>query len=800
MDINSTSALPNATQPIVDPQTLQLRRAISSPQDGFAVYNRLRVDNNARNEKAALIMEKYSDSPPWKQKILDAAKQNWRSNTSTGFMSSMVKRILPAYKQLIDTSRTLTHAHLKNDDPQSQQKSDDFQVEMTKLIRRWIGWEPFCFQLCLEDVLFGYSGAAWTDEVSWQPVFLRQDEALFPDGCPQDSSRVPLWCLRQNFLIHEMVAFLANPEQSELAGWDLDNLVESINQAKPENRRTGTQDAARKYQDIFRETSTATSYMEGVKVIETVHLFAQESWGPVSHYIFDKSSGKQLFVKYDRYENMPQCLRLMSVEVGNGKLHGSKGVGRTLYNTSVAIERSRNLALDTQFLSGLLLLEESDDAKPQTGLAVAHPVAIIGKGFKVAQQKFDLNAKDFEQLDQYLSSIAQQQVGAFMPGQTLEGVSGSDKTASEINYIASIEQQIREGVLARFWAQFLGIITEIQRRIFSEENIEAAYKLYQEQQQFQVIRVMKKMVGFWARLGLNAQLRLGIQVGYKLQIEDPDEPQDECVNLILLLLQKGLGPEEIYELAQCPANQVIDDDDQQNSAAILQLVQLYSGNPNIDQKELRKMAISRIAGYKTYEKLEIGEEDNTVSQEATRMQLLELQALSTGEPVPVSPRDPDSVHMDVIMAKAQGVLQGPIPPQAVPVLTNIFGHFQTHLQSAITKNQGKTDGLEKYAQFADAVEKLMKQGAPPPAPAPAGPPPPPPGSAAPQGPIPHPPDGLPGAPLAGALAPAPNTTGVNMPAGAAASESGKTLPAVPLAPGPDGHIPLPLSGGPIKTL
>ena len=49
-----------------------------------------------------------------------------------------------------------------------------------------------------------------------------------------------------------------------------------------------------------------------------------------------------------------------------------------------------------------------------------------------------------------------------------------DKTAAEINYVASIEQSLREGVLARFWGQFQIMISTMQRRICSADNIRRA--------------------------------------------------------------------------------------------------------------------------------------------------------------------------------------------------------------------------------------------------------------------------------------------------------------------------------------
>lgn len=804
--VNTANAAGPATEPIVDPETLQLRRAILSPEQGFSIYNRLRIDNQERNRKAAAIQRKANDEQPFNQAQLNAAKQSWRRNASTGFLSGMVKRISPSYKQLIDTSRFLTHSHLKGDDEESTQKSETFQIAITKFCRKWNGWQNFWNNITNEDILFGYTAGCWTDEINWQPTFCRQDEALFPEACPMIASKVPLWAKIQNFLVHEMVAYLADPEASAAAGWNLDNLITSINNAKPDNRRTGLSEDARKYEDIYRETSMGTSYTEGVKVIETAHLFIQESWGPVSHYIFDRRSGNLLFLKYDRYENMEQCLRLMTVEVGNGKLHGSKGVGRVLYNTAISVEQARNRIVDSLYLASTLILEETDDAKPQQALTVVHPVAVVGKGYKVSSQEFKVNWEAFQALDQHMTNIAQQQVGAFLPGQSLDNSKSSEKTASEINYIASIEQVIREGALSHFWYQALNIISEMQRRICSVANIKRAYDLWKVEETVPVVRVEKHMIAYYETFGNE------FPPDTQIQVFDTNDPEDQCVQMIIGLLEEGLSPEEIYELANCPANQIIDDDAQSNAQAIQTVVSMYAGNPSINQVELRKMHISKILGYAAYEKLNIADEDNTIRQEATRQQLLELQAMFSGDQIPVSPRDNDQVHMDTIMGKAGAVLQGQIPPtpDAFKAVQTVATHFQTHLQQAIGKNKNKQQGLEKYVEFGKFVQAALTKfeqtvlGQPAPIPIPSTP-----HGITPPGPLPPPaapigtphgaPDGGSGGILPGALSVPPIAPGVNTPNLPPPSGVGRPMPAEPLVPKANGNMPMPLSRGPIKT-
>lgn len=704
-----SDSLPGAptdrSEPLIDPQTLQVRRALFDDKDGFPVYKRLKNDNQWRTDKAAAISRKYNDEQPWDPQKLKASGQGWRRNASTGFYSSLIKQTLPAYNQLIDSSRVLTYSSLKSslgqDEEQLQDKSDKFQVETTKTIRKWVGFNAFKSQLVLENSQFGFSGACWTDEILWKPIHLRQDECFFPEGSPQEPERIPLWAKEQNFLIHEMADYLVNPVAAELSGWDVEAVVESINEALPEQRMKTSQDL-RKYEDIIRESSYGTSYMDGAKVIEAVHLFVQEAWGQVSHYIYRKKDGKVLFKRLDRFDNMNQCLRLTTIEVGNGKLYGSKGAGRVLYNTSVSAEQARNQISDNLYLAGLLLLKAGDDAKPQQALSVAHPLAIIGRGYDISQVKFDVNYEAFKALDDHFTRIAEMQISAFMPQQIEPTTSGDQPTASQVNLVASQQQQIREGVLSRFWSQFLDIVSEMQRRIYSPDNIAKALKIFQAEQAGAPI-VSKKMVEFAATIGQPIQ---GPYI-----VEDELDELNDAVNACLNLLRKTLTPQEIFTLANSPANQLIDDNQQTNQAMIQAVVSAYAGNPNINQVILRELDISSKLGYQTYEKLEIPEEDQTLQQEATRMQLLELTSLLGGEQVPISPRDLDQFHMQVIQQKAGQLLAQPgLPtPQTLPLLQGVLTHFEAHLQSAIAKQGGKPQGLEQFVQFDQQAKQMLKQ-------------------------------------------------------------------------------------------
>lgn len=692
-------------QETVNPETLQFTRAVKNADQAYEICKRLDYDNRKRNQNAAAIMRKYNDEQPWNPSQLAAAGQSWRKNHSTGFFSGIIKRILPAPAQIIDSARVLTSSCFQSAngvDTENDQKVEDFRVEITKTIRRWNNFNNFKNQIILEDWLMGWGTACYTDPWEWKPRFARTDEALFPDGCPQESHLVPLWKLRQNFLVHELAEKLKNPEDSKDVGWFIDNLVKSINSAMPENRRKTTVNDYRKFEDTVREATIGRSYSEGVKVIEADHLFVKEPTGMVSHFILNSKNGDPLFINLDRFDSMETVLALFSVDIGNGKLHGSKGAGRVIYNTSVAAEQSRNLYADNLSLSGMLILRGSTKGQKAVAMTVNHPFCVLGEGFEVVDHKFEVDSEAFMALDRHYTAIAEQQVGAFLPSNNPDS---KEETASAVNYRASIEQQIREGVLVRFYGQFQGLVYQMQKRMCSLDNILEAFKRFIDEQN-KVKMVTRKMVEFYEATASY----LGFKDPKTYKVEPEDYPNKEAIETCLCLLRKGLSCEEIYELAQCPPQEVTQDFQAQNAAAIDAMLARYKGDPDVRQIELKKKDISSKMGNTVADELIIPSEDNTVTAEATRTQIFENMALMQGEHVDISPRDIDLVHMDVIEKKAGQVLSSVTPQsvnkQTLGIMENVLSHFDEHLQAASGKGM-KPDALKQQTIFSQTIHKLI---------------------------------------------------------------------------------------------
>ena len=210
--------------------------------------------------------------------------------------------------------------------------------------------------------------------------------------------------------------------------------------------------------------------------MELGEILVKEPHGKISRYLFDDKSGDEICTQVDRYNKMSETLALFAVEIGSGNLMSSRGAGRDLYNTHVAVDKARNLVVDNSYIKGLLLLKKGPTAKPNIApLTVHHPVAFVSEGYDVVPQSLPADIGDFLQLDRFVSQLAEIQVGTFLPGSPVE--TQGKKTASEVNRVAAIENQLRQGILMRFSRQFSKAVDRMQRGICHPEHLKAAADL-----------------------------------------------------------------------------------------------------------------------------------------------------------------------------------------------------------------------------------------------------------------------------------------------------------------------------------
>lgn len=725
LDLDVTNPTTGSTE-TVDEKTLQVRRTFKDTTQAHSAYRRLKQQNVERNRKNQLIQKKLNNETPYQPKKLESMGQAWRSNRSTGFISTMCSRLQPPFRQVIEQAPSVTFSKYPMEGVDSEHKTKTFRDCITKCIRGWKGFDDLLAQTVHENTVFGFCAWSWDDLRDWKPEFCRQDYTFFSIETPQIADATPIWAKKRRYQIAELLPILENEAISVLAGWNIKNLVKAINNATPAGRTLDSDDDARRYEDWQREGSYGASYENDAKYVELGEILVKEPHGKISRFLFDDKSGDEICTQIDRYNRMSDSLALFSVEIGSGNLMSSRGAGRDLYNTHVAIDKAHNLIIDDVYLKSLVTMKKGPNAKPNIApLTVHHPVAIVSDGYDVVPTTMPVDVASFIQLHQFIANMAEVQLGTFLPAPHVED--SGRKTASEVNRVAAIENQLRQGILMRFARQFSQGVERMQRGICHPEHLKAAADL---KLKLDMVRQTQAQVSWAKRDIVDAFDKSHMDLPpFLVPFEVPEHLDEDAIACCLEMLEKNLPPSDILMMAYSPASELLLDTEAQDAQLLDLLIQRYTGNPSINQDALMKLDWVKKMGQSIANEVILPKDQvEALAIEATRQQILELQSIIAGNNVPVSPRDNDKVHLDTMIQKLMPLIQsvppGGLTPEGVEPLSKAMEHFVGHLQAAQAKGMPNEE-LAQYKQALSEAQKHLTQGhgTPPPpdmAPAAAG--------------------------------------------------------------------------------
>jgi len=606
------------------------------------------------------ILAKFNAERPYNADRLEAEGLGWRSNFTTKPLPSMIEQVAPRFMAAINGLKYFTNSSLSNKWQASTEKTEDFRKEVTQTIKNHKGFRTLIEDIAFNNALFGHSIVSWLDDYSFFPRHFDQDLSFVADGTKSDTRWAQIVVLKENLLTHELFAQIEDKESAEIAGWNLPNTAQAINRASPIQVRDrlnvgGTLETW--YQNALRELTIGASWMAGNSIVVVYNLLVREVTGKFSHYRMAGPELTDIFQRLDQFDNASDCLTFYSFQKGNGTLHGSKGIGRDIYELAGMLDRTRNEIVDRLIMSGKTLVQ--GDAKRfhtfKTG--VFGNMILLPKEWTVLEQKIDGNVDSFIKLDAFFKQLVNELIGSTSTPNVAQAGEGMRSPAAW-NLLASREEESRDIRITRFLEQFTDMVGTMQKRIC-----------------------------------------------------DPDVVEDDAKECRRRLLKK-MSEEELQELAHSPVAGTVSDLTPQQRQLTVMLAQEKKGNPLYNQRQLEVEDLTARVSAEFADKVLLPDNDPTEQAEQTRMQNLEMTLLSAGQAVEVSPRDNHMIHLQVIMPVAEqagGHIQdGSI---GVNVLEAIVAHINEHYQQALkqgVKQEMLKDVKTFLAKAGPAIAKLQQ--------------------------------------------------------------------------------------------
>lgn len=632
----------------------QGRRAVTTVEQMKSIVNKVVEANRERNAKNARIESRYNAETPYTQQTLEEAGLGWKANFTTKPLATTIDKVSPRFEAAVNGLKSVTNAKLPDNWAGGAKKSEFFQRTVTTTIRARRGWKHLIDSCTRENALYGYTIVAWLDDACWFPRHFRQDCGFVTTGTRQDIDECPLLVFKESFQLHEFFAKIENTKAARKAGWLVPNCIEELNKAMPTNLRSQDQDNARVYQDLVRECNVAANFEDGARMVVVYHLLVAETSGKVSHYIVNEKMDKQLFGRDDRFETMHDCAAFYSFQLGNGTMHGSKGIGREIYNMAAAVDRLRCEMVDRVSLSGKVLLQGDTKMARRLKMHMIGNTMLVDDAFKVQQSFIDGKVESAFALDGFLADLLDQMTGNASP----KVLKGERVTAQAVNLYAEREEENRDAVMGRFLQQFAVMCHTSIKRLCnpkcSEKDAQACYKT----------------------------------------------------------LRSQLSEEEIKMLAEEPAIDSIKDYTETERQQIVVASAEAKGNPLYNQHEIERQKLSATIGDDFATQVLLPINDPTEEAEQTRGQQMENVVMSTGVEVPASPRDNHEIHIRVTFSELDKAIESiQTDPTAIEVAKLFIGHAKSHVQQAIQyAAQGQYDTIveriqeyeQQIAQFEEA--------------------------------------------------------------------------------------------------
>lgn len=611
------------------------------------------------------ILAKYNAERPYDAYKLEAEGLGWRSNFTTKPLPQMIEKVAPRFTQAVDGVKYLTNSTLPTKYANSTEKSEKFQDGITRLIRARKGWSSLVENIAFNNALWGHTIAAWLDSNTWFPRNFEQDASFVADGTKSNPLYAQIVVLKETLLPHELFDHIKEDlDAARVAGWNIQNTIDAINRASPTQIRDrlnvgGTLETW--YQNALRELTIGASYMAGASVVVIYNLLVREVSGKVSHY---RMAGPEMLSIYEREDQYPcfcDACAFFTFQKGNDTLHGSKGVGRDIYELAGMVDRTRNEIVDRLIMSGKTMFQGDIKRINTFKMNVIGNSVIVPNGWTFIERKMDGNVEPFLKLDAYFSQIVDQLIGSVSPPQ-MEGEAFRSPQAWAL--MAQRQEEGKDVRISRFLQQFTDLVGGMQRRICDPDVIDEDAKTFQ-----------KEMLEIMSR-------------------EELDAISNQPVASTVI----DLTPME-RQLTVTVANE-------------------KKGNPLYNQRALEVADLTARLGKDFAEQVLLPDQDPTEQAEQQRMQNLEIILLTGGQAVPVSPRDNHVIHMTVLMPSMEQLAAHIQEGKFTTDVLQVYGaHLNEHFEQA--KRMGVKDPimpaveafLKKFVQAIDKLKQLDQQAA-----------------------------------------------------------------------------------------
>lgn len=439
--------------------------------------------------RRARIKGMINGNPPYDQNRLEELGLGYMINVNFQEMRSILDAKAASHYELFFEVPTLIEVkQVLGNDPQQPTTDFGFIIaeEFSKMCFEWSGFLPFMDKTRREADAYGLGVGGFRDEYDWRPRAFNSGSFLTNKRAEMDIEKLPYAFLRDPVQVGELFRMaLEDPDTAKKDGWNLDQVRRVMKNVF--NKQSTGDDETDPYQTSMWESIEQQirngEFIEFEKhqfeYLSLVHLLVREiDDGKVSHYIFDEGARPEDGFLYEadrQYDNMSQALWWLPYNNGDGFLHSVRGLASMIEHHCDLSNRYLGRVFDAGFTTSSLLLQPNGPVDmSQLQLIRMGVITIIPHQVKAIQSSFQPNVGQLIQLRDLSSSIMRNNTGIYRQNPELFAEQQRDKTAYQVSQEVAREARSEKSSIAFDYDHVEKLYREMFRRVTNPEYIQSS--------------------------------------------------------------------------------------------------------------------------------------------------------------------------------------------------------------------------------------------------------------------------------------------------------------------------------------
>ena len=456
----------------LDPDTLTPPESrIRDVKAASSIFDTLRKADEKSSSNRARTDGMFDGATPYDQRVLQSTGQGARTNLNWGEAQRYLDVSMSAFVDLYTSLERLMTVRVKGGEPSSRRDSEDIIAEeLTQMLREWPEFHPNYLRLCTEFTKHGVGVSYFDDPTSWKFRVCGFGDFLIPRQTPASEELIEVACAKRQYLLHELYAFIKNPEAAEKLGWSVDEVKRVISKNAKTTGRNGSHTYA-DWESTQREMKNNDLYtgLENTTV-SVVHMWVREFDGSVSLLMFAEETPKEFMFKKTRMFDKPeQAYILFSYGVGsNGTYHSIRGLGHRIFNHVQTSNRMRCQMVDSAMMGGAVMIQpESQRALEDLSFTMYGPYSILSPNVKIIEK----SAPNLTQTMQPALSDLQNQLSANVDLVSTYGNQSSPyRNQLQTEHDLAVSSRLTGSTINLFYASWTRLLREVVRRVVASQR------------------------------------------------------------------------------------------------------------------------------------------------------------------------------------------------------------------------------------------------------------------------------------------------------------------------------------------